>query len=234
MVWAKTYPLSSTIGSGSTEQIRDNWEALEDWWDVNHSTFTSASSGHHTAGSVGVLLSASTATIEAVPTPGTGAIAYDTTIGQLVRYNGTAWIPFTSPSYSRVRKFLLGSQSVPATAWTILQTTATLSAGEYDTLSEFSTSTWKFTVKNTGYYLVRGSLRFNASTGCLMGIGIKKNGTTDLATALEYVTYPWTRTIDLMDIQFLYTSDYITMIGYHNYTTSLTVYEGYFEIMRLS
>lgn len=235
MAWNKVFPLATTSVSGSAAPdpnsgIRNNWAALEDWWDVEHSTFTSGGSGDHTFGKFGVLLTDANSAIVALTLPGTGAIGYDTTNGQLLRYNGTSWVRLTSNTYSRIRKGF-GIQTIPITAWTIMNVAATVFSGSYDTLGEFSAITFRFTAIKGGTYLVKGAAKFPVTTiNYLKGVGIGKNGTLATKSVLYGASVV---TTEVNDILLLATGDYIELSCYHGNSAPVDIVGGSLHIMRL-
>lgn len=236
MAWNKVYPLTTTSVSGSAAPdpnsgIRNNWAALESWWDVEHTTFTSAGSGGHTFGKFGVMLTATNSAILALTLPGTGAIGYDTTNGQLLRYDGTNWVRLTSNKYSRIRKGF-GLQTIPITAWTIMNVAATTFSGSYDTLGEFNITTYRFVPVVTGMYLIKGATQFPiTTTNYLKGVGIGKNGTLVTKSGLYGASVV---TIEVNDILYLTAGDYIELACYHDSLVSVNINGGSLHIIRLS
>lgn len=237
MTWNKAYPLNSTSVSGSVapdpnSQIRDNWSAIEDWWNVDHQTFTSAGSGGHTAGEWGVVLLNTAEAITGATSPGTGSIGYDNTNGQLLIYRPSDWGRLTANKYSRAR-ISFGVQTIPTTAWTKLISADTIAAsGTYDTLSEFNTSTMRFTVLNSGFYFMKATIVFPITTSnYLKGIGIAKNGAL-ITKSSGYGSS--IRNIDIIDCLSLYSGDYIELYGYHDYTSEVSIVHASMHIIRLS
>jgi hypothetical protein len=234
--WNKLFPLASTSVSGSahtdpTENVRDNWEALEDWWNVEHSTFTSGGSGTHTFGKFGVLITAANSAITALTSPGTGAIGYDTTNGQLLRYNGTSWVRLTSNKYSRIRQGF-GTQTIPTTAWTTMSASSATVSGTYDTLGEWNATTFRFTATQAGTYFVKGAAKFPVTTdNYTKGVGIGKNGVLTTKSVLHGASIV---TTEVNDILSLAAGDYIVLACYHEHTSSVDIVGGNIHIMRLS
>lgn len=236
MTWRKIFPLATTSVSGSVAPdpdsgIRDNWTALESWWDVEHTTFTSAGSGAHTFGKFGVMLTAANSAILALTSPGTGAIGHDTTNGQLLRYGGTSWVRLTQNTYSRIRKGF-GTQTIPTDIWTTMNTSATVFSGSYDTLGEFNITTYRFVPVATGMYLIKGATQFPiTTTNYLKGVGIGKNGTLVTKSVLYGASVV---TIEVNDILYLTAGDYIELACYHDSLVSVDINGGSLYIMRLS
>lgn len=236
MAWNKIYPIGTTsvsgsVAPGSSSGIRADWAALESWWDVEHSTFTSGGSGAHVVGKFGVMLTDANSGILALTTPGTGAIAYDTTNGQLLRYSGTSWVRLTQNKYSRIREGF-GVQTIPTTAWTVMNASTTTFSGSYDTLGEFNTTTRRFTPIATGIYLVRGSIQFSPTvSNYLKGIGLGINGVLVTKAALYGASVI---TVEINDILSLTAGDYVELACYHDYSASISIAGGSLHIMRLS
>jgi hypothetical protein len=107
-----------------------------------------------------------------ISSPATGLTIYDTSNNQVETYNGTTWVAgasSTQPAFSVNNNGV--AETVTAGTWTKL----TFSTKSYDTNSNYSTSTNKFTPTVAGKYLITVSIRCNDSTnGCIAGIW--KNG----------------------------------------------------------
>ena len=234
-MWNKNYPLATTSVSGSVapdpnSQIRDNWDALEDWWDVDHQTFTSAGSGGHVDSTSGIILLGTNAEITGATAPGTGAIGYDTTQGQSLIYRSTGWGRLTANKYSRIR-VAFGEQSIPASLWTKLATGATAS-GTYDTLVEFNTATFRFVALNSGFYFIKATIRFPSTTNnYLKGIGLAKNSVF-VAKSSNYGSS--VRNIDVCDCLSLVSGDYVELHAYHDHTSSVSTVNASLQMIRLS
>lgn len=231
-IWNPTVSASEAM-SGSTEQIRYNWEGFEDWWSVDHSeTFTGATSGAHTVGTFGVLLTGATSAISAVTSPGTGALALNTTLGemQIYRYDSTtsaaSWEGIMDSKFSRIRQGL-GAQTIPSTAWTRLTSASTLS-GSYDGLSEYSST--RYTADGNGYFLIIGSVQWPVSTDFNRGIAIYKNG-SPISVKRRYGQ--GIRTLTIIDTISLVATDYIDVYAWHNYSASVDIFGGAIQISRL-
>lgn len=149
MAWDRTKPTSTTSPCASTVAITSNWSAVEDWWNVEHYTFSSALSGMHKAGIFGAVLTGTNATIEAISSPGTGALCFDTTCGVTrIRRSDDNWDRLTEDHYSRV-KLTSTNDTLATGAWTELS----MSTETYDSLGEHGIT--GLLVKAAGYYLVR-------------------------------------------------------------------------------
>lgn len=228
MTWLKTYPLSSSVVSASVTQITDNWDIIEDWWGVAHSTLTTATSGDHKIGRTGVILVDGTSGVSAISSPGTGALAYDTTKGELEIYRTAGWERLTANKWSRVR-YVWDYQTIPASTPTKLTSAATTS-GTYDTLSEFASN--RITVLGAGYYLIAISVRFPAtSSNYRKEVGIYKNG---VAITVAGAYGPAIRTVAIKDIVLLAATNYIELWCWHNHTESVQILGGSIHMTRLS
>lgn len=238
MVWNANYPLSSTDVCGSTEQIRDNWAALEAWWNKEHYDFSSASSGQHDDGRSSVLAKATTSEISAISSPGTGAIAYDTTKGELDIYrwdsagSSAGWERLTEDVYSRVR-YGFDSQVITANTYQkVISASSSVISGYFDGLSEMSSANDKITLSGTAYYWVHGEVEWTAhSERCRKIIMLRKNG----GTIAQYNTYGNEEMfISVNDIVSLTAGDYIELYVWHNASTTLTASKGIIHLTRLS
>lgn len=235
-VWVANWPLSSSEMSGSTEQIRTNWDAIEDWWAVEHGGITSATSGAHLIGHTGILLVDAASGISALSCPGTGSLALNTSLGtmQIYRYDSTnssaGWQGITDVSFQRLRKGF-GSQSIPASTWTKLTCAAAATFSEaYDTLSAWSN--YKYTIPGPGYYVVATRATWPTTTSDYnKGIAIYKNGSA-ITRAKRYGESVLSTNIS--DIVYLTTSDYIEVYVWHSHTSEVTVGGGSIHITRVS
>lgn len=215
MGWNKDYPLSTTRVSGSTEQIRANWEAIEEWWDVEHQTFTSAGSGEHTIGRFPALYYGSDAGSDAVTNPGTGAGAYATDTGVLKIVRAGAWERLTEDAFSRVRNVATGT-AANSGEWTVITTwESTGASGMYDTLNEWASS--KFTATSTGYYLVYFHARWDTEdSDFTKALGLFRNDVlhTIVRTYGQFIT-----SMDGYDIVYLTAGQYLQLAVWHNKST---------------
>lgn len=231
-IWNPTVSAGENM-SGSTEQIRYNWTGLENWWDIEHQTFTSAGSGKHSKGVIGVALTGTTATIAAIPTPGTGSLALNTSLGEMQMYrydpvNASAgWEGITDSKFSRIRKGL-GSQSIPASTWTRITTSASTS-GTYDGLTEYSST--RFVAVGAGYFLVVANVVWSTgSTDFNKGVAIYKNGN---AVAIRRRHGMAVNTILVADILSLVAGDYLDVYVWHSGSGAQTETGGTFSISRI-
>lgn len=234
--YTKDLPSGDTFMSGSTEFIRANWEILEDWWLTDHGALSAATSGAHSIGEVGVLLTGNTATIAALSAPGTGALALDTELGemQLHRYlsatSGYGWEGITDNKFSRLRVGF-GAQAIPATAWTQLTTTTTGTSGTYDGISEWAAA--KFTAQGPGYYLVEATIIWPTGVTSEYGksIALAKNGSS---ICVRTVYGAGAISVWIADTITLTAGEYVQIKVYHNNTASLTINGGVLHITRVS
>jgi len=231
MVWNKDYPTSTVSPSASTLGLTGNWKALEDWWGVEHTTLTSASSGHHTAQNISLVCVAATSAISALSSPGTGALAYDTTKGELEVYRTAGWGKLTESYWSRVRTVFL-SASISTATWTKLTEKRTVEEDQYDTLSEFASSSGSASIKATGTYFVLGTCRFpTTSNNYLVGVAIYKNGS---AVAVHRGYGAGVRSTEVFDILSLTAGDRLEVYCYHNAGSNITIVGGSLQFTKLS
>lgn len=238
-IWIANYPLSSTVVSSSTEQIRINWDAIEDWWTVSHTNnFSAAASGAHTPGIPGIILYDATSGVSAVSSPGTGALAYDSTKGEveLYRYDSTnltaGWERLTAQKFSRVRASF-ATQSIPDSTWTKLTETGT-GSGTYDTMSEYSTVTDKVIPVHLGWFVAVATIQFpSTSDNYNKAVAVCKNGTI-VSRAAVYGSQ--NRTVILTDTVQVTTasSDYFEIYAWHNAGTAVSIVVATLHLSRLN
>ena len=229
MAWSKTIPAASDSPCASTVQITSNWSAIEDWWGVEHYTFTSALSGMHKYGVLGVVLTGTNATIKAVSSPGTGALAWDNTCGVLRIYKSDgAWDRITEDHYSRVLLKNTTGQAVPATAWALVA----FDTETYDGLGEYSSVGPTLAFCADGYYLVQATAVYPDAWDHEKGIGIYQEGTR-IADGGGYGKY--LRSVQAIDVVKADASDAITIYVYNgDSTASVTVESVEVTLTRLT
>lgn len=230
MGWIKDYPLTTTRVSGSPDQVRANWEALEEWWDVEHQTFTSAGSGQHTLGQFPVIYYGSDAGSEAVTTPGTGAGAFATDTGVFKIVRAGSWERLTEDSFSRVRN-VASATTATSSDWTIITTwESTAASGMYDTLNEWASS--KFTAVAEGYYAVYFHTRWDAEdSDFTKALGLFKNGALH---AIARTYGQWVTSIDGYDIVYLTAGQYLQLAVWHNKADFSEIVSANIHIHRIS
>jgi len=180
MTWYKDKPGENNSFSDVPQIAQDNFDATEDAFGQEHYTLGASLCGTHIPGVMGVVKSASTTIINALSSPGSGAMAWNTTLGWWQRYWASAWaIPGSATKWSRVRAYKSsGNQSFDNGEGGSQTAAVTFDAETYDSLSEFAANT--FTPADSGYYLVIASLGFSG-------------GTSSYATSgLTYPDYPVT------------------------------------------
>jgi len=220
--------------SSSTEQIRINWDAIEDWWSVEHGGIASATSGAHAIGRTGILQVDATSGITGTE-PGTGALALNTTLGemQIYRWDSTnssaGYEGLTDQKFSRIRKGM-GAQAIPASTWTKAVCASTTFSGSYDGLSEWSA--YRFTVDGPGYYFITAHILWPVTISEYnKGIAIYKNGAV-LTRKKQYGSS--ILTLSVADIVSLVTNDYIEFYAWHNHTASVSIEAATIQITRVS
>ena len=236
--WISNWPLSGTPVSGSPDQKKSNFEIIEDWWDVEHFTFTStAGSGGHSPGRVAALFYGPQAQIDALTSPGTGSLAYATDKGTLELYRGavstsgaSGWGNLTADKFSRVYN-VADTLTVPPTAETLINTwESTAASGMYDTLDEWASN--KFTARAAGYYLVtfQASWAFTL-TSYRRAVGLYKN-TSLIAVSRRFGMSALCH--NLCTIAALNAGDYLTLTAWQNATSSKTLNKVAVCIQRIS
>lgn len=98
MSWHVAEPAGTKTINELTIYMPANWAYLAAALSAGH-TFPGTygtTAGKHLVGQVRVFFYGTTADIIALSSPPTGAMAYDTDLFRLKRYNGTAWVEFTN------------------------------------------------------------------------------------------------------------------------------------------
>lgn len=80
---------------------------------------------------------------------------------------------------------------------------------EFDTLSEFDTSLYRFTVSKSGYFLITANVGSSRTSTATLNLYIYKNGAVHSTTYVN-TTYPH---VHITDIIYLNTGDYIELYG---------------------
>lgn len=241
LTWSATYPLSSTVMSTSTEQIRANWDDMALWWNVEHHSFASATSGKHTltADNPAVMASGTQTVIDALDdstAPGTGALALNTTLGEMQVYyydsstSAAAWEGITDRYSARMRK-AMGVQTIPATAWTQI-VCAGSAEDTYDSLSAWSAYKYTIPAGGAGYYLVSIKVDWEETTSNYnKGVAIYVTGTK---TSEKRLYGSSVVTIVLEDILYLAAADYVQIKVWHNHSSSVEIASAILHIQRVS
>lgn len=118
---------------------------------------------------------------------------------------------------SRCRAYLATTdQTIGSGAWTKVQ----LNAESFDELSEFdSTTNYRFTASEAGYYLIYGQAKFLAMADQdVIEIKLRKNASTDLAVASRPTSNDGSLadTINVADIVSLSATDYMELYVQHD------------------
>ena len=77
--------------------------------------------------------------------------------------------------------YMSATQSTVATTWTKLQ----MNTEEYDTNSNYNTSTYGYTAPITGYYMFSVMVQLLAQAGVVFIVGFSKDGTTEFLRGQE-------------------------------------------------
>lgn len=161
--WRKEYPKTTTRLSDLPEIHTDNFNVIQSASNYEHHSMASADtalSGKHRLGAVGVIFEGTTAEINALSsTCGTGAVAYDTTLGVMKYYSGSAWTVLTT-NWDRLRAYRSTDIAVTADASADI---LPFDTEDYDTLSAYNNATGVFTATVSGYYLITANVCFVAS-----------------------------------------------------------------------
>lgn len=231
MAWNKNVPSLSEAVSGSTERIRQNWEAIQEWMDVEHEGLTSSTPGVHRPGVTGFITYTASSNLSAAVT--SGALAYTTDTGEflITDANGN-WVSITGTYWSRMRR--LGDSAnlvLPSSTWTKLSVVATPPT-TYDSLSEYASGNSRWIAKESGHYLVMGTIRYPATTHDYQkAVAIYQNGS---AVSIGNLYGSSVRSVAVYDILSIEAGDYIELYGWHNHTTPVTAVGAGLTIHRVS
>lgn len=180
MTWRKTYPTTKSKIKDLPTLHSDNFIAIEDALEYEHYSPASANatlSGAHRLGAVGTVYEGTTTQIAALSaTAQVGALAYDTTLGMLVRYTGSLWQAIGQTQWSRMRAYLGANVSITADASADILICGT---EDYDTLSEYNNSTGVFTALASGYYAIIATTSWLASGSQAISAVCSATGRTD-------------------------------------------------------
>ena len=165
MAWTKVLPVTGTNASQTPSFYQGNWQALQDFFDTEHYTFTSSLSGRHRMGIVGVMMEGATSAITAVSTsPGSGALAFDTTIGAW-KMNGAAdderWHSIhVDLATTRVQAYA----STESTATSSQTTIVPFNTEVVDSLSEYASASYVFSAAEAGYFYAKAAILVSTDT----------------------------------------------------------------------
>lgn len=154
MAWDKSVPTSATSIASIPSIFQANWTVCENIQGVQHYTYTSSLSGRHKPGITPFLYANSTTNINNLTAMQSGAIAYDTTIGLLKRYDGSAWVQVNLDPMGHALVYRNGDQTITSAAADDVYTAIQYNTESADPLSAFNTSTYKFVAPTNGYYAV--------------------------------------------------------------------------------
>jgi hypothetical protein len=104
--------------------------------------------------------------------PVAGQTGYNSTLGIVETYNGSSWVPTggiagLGPAFDAYKN---ATQTLGANSWTKL----TFTVENFDTNSNYDTSTSRFTPTVAGYYQISAATGYTASA--TVGVSIYKNG----------------------------------------------------------
>jgi hypothetical protein len=203
MTWNKYLPKATDSFSDMPQICQDNFDAIEDFIGVEHYTLSSALSGLHKPGLIGVVVSASSATIAAITSPGSGALAWDITKGYWQRY----WLSWGVPGaagtkWSRIRAMSSVDQALAA------NTATQIVFG--NTLTEFASNTFTVSTGCSGYYLIVAACTLSgtletATSNPQLSLSILKTDTvvSSATKVLSANGYAPDETIKIVDMVYL-------------------------------
>ena len=213
-----------TSGSGSNLVLQSNNAVTAVTIDTSqNATFA----GKVIAGTGGNVM-ASWTTSGRPSSPVTGQMGYNTTYGGLEVYNGSAWDTITGgPAFSA---YMGSSQSISNVTFTKLQ----LNTVNFDTNSNYNSSSYRFTPTVAGYYQCSAGVSFTTATGIAL-IDIEKNGSRTLESTIPLsLSSPVTACVSGI-IYLNGSTDYIEVYTYQNSGGSLStgnsgsIYGNYFQ-----
>lgn len=167
MGWDKTVPTSATHIVSIPSIFQGNWTVCENMQGVQHYTYTSSLSGRHKPGITPFLYVNTTSNI-ATGAPQSGAMAYDTTLGLLKRYDGSAWAQVNLDPMGNALAYRSGNQVIASAATEDTYTTIQYNAELKDPMSAFNTSTYRFVAPVSGHYLINPRVVATATEGGIL------------------------------------------------------------------
>lgn len=224
-MWNKTVPVTGSFIVDIPSIFFNNWDAIEDVSGVQHYGLTSALSGRHSAGVIGVSLIGTTATITGNAASAQGAVAHDTTLGTSKVFSST-WGAINEKVHNLVYAYRAADYLVAAS------TTANVpfDTEVVDGLNEFNNTTYQFVAVGTGYHFIHAHLAFTAVGNVQVAVLIEQRNSSDVLIA-NPVTY---RTILSSDetyqgitvILHLTAGDKIDVKISHTHTSSVVLVGG--------
>ena len=171
--------------------------------------FLSGNSGSATLDSSNGLIYPTWTTAGRPASPATGQCGYNTSIGGMEIYNGSAWDCITGgPAFSAYQS---SSQNISSGVYTKIQ----LQSEEYDTANCFdSTTNYRFTPNVAGYYKITGMATLGAATwtSAFANAYIYKNGSAFKGSASTQPTNGnYATTYCVADIYFNGSTDYVEL-----------------------
>ena len=127
----------------------------------------------------------------------------------------TAGVPIGGPAFSAWQSNGSANQSISSDVWT----KAKIDTEEFDTNSNFDTSTYRFTPNVAGYYQVNGCLYLrNGSASALKIISLYKNGSLYKSGISLYLTGNYYTAADNFNVSSLVylngSTDYVELYAY--------------------
>lgn len=226
MGWNKDWPTDTVSPCASVTQIRDNWEALESWFNTEHAGVTGTNAGKHPQGLPVVLVTSTE------PTGGVvGALAFTKHDSTLKLRRSSGWSPLTEYKFSRIRN-VAASASISTNDWTLVTTwNSTAASGLYDTLSEWGNN--RFTAKGSGFYLVTAHTRWERLQikDYNKTMGLFKNNTLHTKTSMFS---RFKHSLYLYDVVYLNAGDTLHLMVKHSHPTPVLLLSANIHIQRIS
>jgi hypothetical protein len=175
MSWQPTYPNHAHKVKDVPAILQGNWVAINSALSAEHTATA------HPLGGCGILFYGPTSEISALSPPGSGAMAFDTTLGVPVIHNGSAWQTTGYGFWPRARAYSSATRSLSASESTpkvMLFDTDDV----YDTLGNYNNATGYFTVPSSGSYIVMASIACSgtsASSNLRFDLGIYASRSAD-------------------------------------------------------
>ena len=231
MAWNKVYPtLSGDTISASVTQIQANWSAIEGVLSGEHASLTNSLSGTHLYGRTSVMFSGTKAQIDALSSPNTGALAWDTQCGTCKIYTGSTWASITSSYFSRVHLSLTSPQAIGPGTWT----SVIFNNESYDGLDEYSINSNILQLTGAGWYLGIGTIIWPTETTLdYQKIAAIYLGTTT-RKAVDVKYGKETTTCEVADVIYFEASSTIYLGAYHSHSENRSIQSASLIITRLS
>jgi hypothetical protein len=221
MSWQPTYPKVASKISDVPAICQGNFAAFNVGMNLEHTGIIG-----HTPGIMGLCYYGPTTGIAALSSPGSGSMAYDTTLGVFVYYTGAVWKTIGWNSWSRARVYA-NALNMATSAIGTAPAPIVFDAENYDTLNEYSTATGGFTAAGSGVYFIHANVSVSGSNTAAsgMGCGLHLGGNFQESATVSYVTSAGSSPYHTLQVTYigLIASGAVVSAGIYNLVATNTV-----------